>query len=205
MVCGTFCHGHYYPVTSVQLLVSLTAKYDWENEESLWGLRQLHHPSTSTAASCVTNAGKLWHYRRGIHKALQPWKPLRKHHMCSIWERPQVTTVLVTPATHLAYHCLALPCWFWYRRRSLKISCYFYNITTVIHILTNILRLYCRKSAGHWASESQMAEAQFQQIRRFKLIRVATGATTALGVYFCPGIHNSRCSTCCLVFLAAGC
>lgn len=65
MICGTFCHGHYYAVTSVQLLVSLTAKYDWGNEESLVGLRHLHHPSTSTAASCVTNAGKLWHYRKG--------------------------------------------------------------------------------------------------------------------------------------------
>lgn len=91
---GPFCHGHYYPVTSVQLLVSLTAEYDGENEESLVGLRQLHHPSTSMAASRVTNAGKLWHYRKSIHKALQPWKPLRKHHMPSIWERPHMLQYL---------------------------------------------------------------------------------------------------------------
>lgn len=166
MICETCCHGHYYAVTSVQLLVSLTAKYEWGNAESLVSLRQPHHPFTSMVASCATNVGNMWHYRKGIHKALQPWKPLMKHHMASIWGRPHTLQYLwhllhVLPVT-------ALPCWLWYRRWSWKISPYFYNNTTVIHILINILRLHHRKRTGHWTSKSQMAEAQFlQKIRRF--------------------------------------
>lgn len=54
---GTCSHG-YVVVVSMQLLISLTAKYKvWMNSHWwLWG--QLHRPSTPMAANCATNAAK---------------------------------------------------------------------------------------------------------------------------------------------------
>ena len=58
MTCRTFCHGYYNAVTSMQLLISLTAKYE-RRVKSHWEVGgQLQHSSTPAAVSCATNPAK---------------------------------------------------------------------------------------------------------------------------------------------------
>lgn len=68
-------------------------------------------------------SASTWHNRKGFHKALRLWKPLRKHHMALIWERPH-TLQYLCHLLHVSCQsllCFALLCWFWCRRWSWKI------------------------------------------------------------------------------------
>lgn len=159
MICGTCCYSRYNAVASMQLRISQTAKYE-RGMKNHWQVSgQLHRPSTPVAASCATDTAGYQHVTLQKGHAQGSATPKASQETSYGFNLGKTThvTVLVAPATRFL-PVTALLCFAGSGvEGDLEKSSYCDNNTTVMRILLliDIPRVSCRKSTGHWTSESQ--------------------------------------------------